>query len=136
MGKLSAVAIHKRLLASEEWLRWLADEERQLLGQKTPSTLQRLRAVDALAGRWGSRPAVLGEIRTLVGHEALLTLVFDRGGFSFELFQWMKEQPNLRFITYDKSGRHERCLDEHFAARWVSVPGGRETYKVCDRIET
>jgi len=27
-------------------------------------------------------------------------------------------------------------LDEHFATSWVSVPGGRETYKVCDRIET
>jgi hypothetical protein len=79
---------------------------------------------------------VLQEIRTLIGDEAPLTLVFDRGGFSFELFQWMKEQPNLRFITYNKSGRHERCLEEHFATSWVSVPGGRETYKVCDRIET
>jgi hypothetical protein len=47
LGKLSAVAIHKRLLASEEWLRWLAEQERQLLGHKSPSTGRRLRAVDA-----------------------------------------------------------------------------------------
>ena len=79
---------------------------------------------------------ILQEIRQLIGDEALLTLVFDRGGYSFELFQWMKEQSNLRFITYEKGGRHEPCPDEHFATSWVSVAGKRETYRVCDRIET
>jgi hypothetical protein len=49
LGELSAVAIHKRLLRSEEWLRWLAAKERALLVQKTPKLKleRRLRAVDA-----------------------------------------------------------------------------------------
>jgi hypothetical protein len=48
LGELSAVAIHKRLLASEEWLRWLAAKERALLLRKTPKKMKwRLRAVDA-----------------------------------------------------------------------------------------
>jgi hypothetical protein len=93
-------------------------------------------AVEAHVGLIESLRPVLQEIRALIGDEAPLTLVFDRGGFSFELFQWMKEQPNLRFITYDKSGRHESCPDEHFATSWVSVAGAREMYKVCDRMET
>lgn len=93
-------------------------------------------AVEAHVGLIESLRPILQEIQTLIGEQAPLTLVFDRGGYSFELFQWMKEQPNLRFITYDKDGHHEPCPDEHFAASWVSTPGGRETYKVCDRIET
>jgi hypothetical protein len=49
LGELSSVAIHKRLLASEEWLRWLAAKERALLVRKTPKLKlqRRLRAVDA-----------------------------------------------------------------------------------------
>ena len=46
-GKLSSVALFKRLRAAEEWLRWLAAEERVLLGQDAPVTARRLRAVDA-----------------------------------------------------------------------------------------
>ena len=93
-------------------------------------------AVEAHVGLIESLRPVLEEIRTLVGDETPLTLVFDRGGFSLELFQWLKEQPNLQFITYDKRGRHESCPDEHFGTSWVSVAGSRETYRVCDRIET
>jgi hypothetical protein len=47
LGDLSSVAIHKRLLASEEWLRWLAAKERALLVRKIPKMKRRLRAVDA-----------------------------------------------------------------------------------------
>jgi hypothetical protein len=47
LGQVSAVAIFKRLQASEEWLRWLAAEERALLIRKTPKLERRLRAVDA-----------------------------------------------------------------------------------------
>ena len=47
IGKLSSVALHKRLQAAEEWLRWLAAEERVLLGQDAPAATRRLRAVDA-----------------------------------------------------------------------------------------
>jgi len=47
LGQLSAVALFKRLQASEEWLRWLAMEERRLLTGPLPATGRRLRAVDA-----------------------------------------------------------------------------------------
>jgi hypothetical protein len=47
LGQLSAVALFKRLQASEEWLRWLAMEERRLLAGPQPATGRRLRAVDA-----------------------------------------------------------------------------------------
>ena len=47
LGDVSAVAIHKRLRASEEWLRWLAAKERALLVREVPKIKQRLRAVDA-----------------------------------------------------------------------------------------
>lgn len=47
LGEVSAVAVFKRLLASEEWLRWLAAQERALLLGKTVKTKRRLLAVDA-----------------------------------------------------------------------------------------
>jgi hypothetical protein len=47
LGEMSAVAIFKRLQAAEEWLRWLAAEERVLLMRKPPRVSRRLRAVDA-----------------------------------------------------------------------------------------
>ncbi len=47
LAHLSAVALFKRLRASEDWLRWLAVEERRLLAEGVPATSRRLRAVDA-----------------------------------------------------------------------------------------
>lgn len=47
LAKLSAVALFKRLQASEGWLRWLAVEERRLLGGSSPAPTRRFRAVDA-----------------------------------------------------------------------------------------
>jgi hypothetical protein len=47
LGTLSSVAVFKRLQAAEEWLRWLAVEERAMLGKAIPATSLRLRAVDA-----------------------------------------------------------------------------------------
>lgn len=47
LAHLSSVALFKRLQASEEWLRWLAAEERRLLADGAPATSRRLRAVDA-----------------------------------------------------------------------------------------
>lgn len=47
LGQLSAVAIFKRLQAAEDWLRWLAVEERRLLTRESPASIRRLRAVDA-----------------------------------------------------------------------------------------
>jgi hypothetical protein len=47
LANLSAVALFKRLQASEEWLRWLAEGERRLMAEPLPATARRLRAVDA-----------------------------------------------------------------------------------------
>jgi hypothetical protein len=48
LAQVSSVAVHKRLRAGEEWLRWMADRERSLLGHRSPSVAgRRLRAVDA-----------------------------------------------------------------------------------------
>lgn len=47
LGRLSAVALFKRVQAAEEWLRWLAAAERDLLVQGSPVMRHRLRAVDA-----------------------------------------------------------------------------------------
>jgi hypothetical protein len=47
LGQLSAVALFKRVQASEQWLRWLAAAERDLLVQGSPVSERRLRAVDA-----------------------------------------------------------------------------------------
>jgi len=47
LGRLSAVALFKRVQASEEWLRWLAAAERDALVNGSPPTPRRLRAVDA-----------------------------------------------------------------------------------------
>ena len=47
LGEMSAVAVHKRLLAAEEWLRWLAAQVRSRLAGKVPKVKRRLRAVDA-----------------------------------------------------------------------------------------
>lgn len=47
LSNLSSVALFKRLQAAEEWLRWLAAEERTLLTQSAPAFSRRLRAVDA-----------------------------------------------------------------------------------------
>ena len=49
LAQLSAVALFKRLQASEEWLRWLAAEQRKLLAAHLPESVRRLRAVDATA---------------------------------------------------------------------------------------
>jgi len=47
LGQLSAVALFKRLQAAQDWLRWLAEQERRLLVESVPATSRRLRAVDA-----------------------------------------------------------------------------------------
>ena len=47
LAQLSSVALFKRLRASEEWLRWLAAEERRALVPELAACNRRLRAVDA-----------------------------------------------------------------------------------------
>jgi hypothetical protein len=47
LGRLNASAVYKRLRASEEWLRWMADQVRASLGMGKPQSGQRVRIVDA-----------------------------------------------------------------------------------------
>ncbi len=47
LGDLSAVALHKRLRASEEWLRWLAEQVRPRAHAAVPKLGRRVVAVDA-----------------------------------------------------------------------------------------
>jgi hypothetical protein len=46
-GQMSAVALFKRLRASEQWLRWLAEGMRAARGWQPPRGARRVRAVDA-----------------------------------------------------------------------------------------
>ena len=47
LARLSSVALFKRLQAAEDWLRWLAVEERRLLSGPMPDGDRRILAVDA-----------------------------------------------------------------------------------------
>jgi hypothetical protein len=47
LAHLSSVALFKRLQAAEEWLRWLAEEERRLLSGGMTEGGRRIRAIDA-----------------------------------------------------------------------------------------
>jgi Transposase DDE domain len=47
LGEITAVALFKRLRASEHWLQWLARELKKALGWSLPSGDRRYRAVDA-----------------------------------------------------------------------------------------
>lgn len=47
LGQLNPSAVYKRLRASEEWLRWMADQMRASLGVARPQLGQRVRVVDA-----------------------------------------------------------------------------------------
>jgi hypothetical protein len=49
LGRVSAVALFKRLRASEEWLRWLAAQERARRTGALPAWGRRVRVVDATA---------------------------------------------------------------------------------------
>lgn len=49
LGQVSAVALFKRLRASEQWLRWLAEQAREARGWQPPASERRVRAVDATA---------------------------------------------------------------------------------------
>lgn len=78
-------------------------------------------------------PAIVGEIRAVVGPTAPFTLVFDRGGFSGTVFRWLTGE-GLGFITYLKGRAAKRRFPaSRFARRWWAFEGTRRVYRVYEK---
>jgi hypothetical protein len=78
-------------------------------------------------------PAVVAEIRAVVGPTAPLVLVFDRGGFSGDLFRWLTAQ-GIGFLTYLKGrAAHRRVPAARFTGRWWAFEGRRHRYTVYEK---
>jgi hypothetical protein len=73
---------------------------------------------------------VLGEVRKLVGKERRVTVVFDRGGWSPKLFQWMDES-GFDVLTYRKNKVEPLAVDQ-FTTYDVELPQGKESYELAD----
>jgi transposase len=84
---------------------------------------------EANAGMVKMLPAVLGQIRALIGTRRV-TVVFDRGGFSPKLFVWLIEH-GFDVLTYRK-GRCPRVLRKRFRRRAGRLDGRRVAYVLAD----
>lgn len=77
-------------------------------------------------------PGAVAEIRQVHG-PGPFTLVFDRGGFSAEAFQFLQTE-GLGFITYLKGRRHARRLPaDGFQRSWFTFEGTRHVYHVAEK---
>lgn len=78
-------------------------------------------------------PQIVAEIRAVVGATARFTLVFDRGGFSGEVFRWLTTE-GLGFITYLKGRAAKRRFPAHrFTRRWWTFEGKRWVYRLYEK---
>lgn len=77
----------------------------------------------------GAMSKVLKEVRKLVG-DRRLTVVFDRGGWSPELFRKM-DKDGFDVLTYRK-GKADPMPEDRFVRHIVSRPQGTATYDLCD----
>jgi len=75
-------------------------------------------------------PGVLAEVRKLLGHARRVTVVFDRGGWSPDLFARM-DADGFDVLTYRK-GRVEPLAAELFTTQEVPDSHGREHYQLAD----
>ncbi len=75
-------------------------------------------------------PAVLKQVREVVGPERRVTVVFDRGGWSPRLFAKM-DATGFDVLTYRK-GKVEPIDDELFATSKVPGSDGKEHYELAD----
>jgi len=75
-------------------------------------------------------PGVLGEVRRLVG-DRRVTVVFDRGGWSPELFRRM-DRDGFDVLTYRK-GKLQQIPAHEFTPHEVMLPRGQVTYELSDR---
>jgi hypothetical protein len=84
----------------------------------------------ANAGMVKMLPDVLQEVRKLVG-ERRVTIVFDRGGWSPELFRKLLED-NFDILTYRK-GKVRRIRDKRFVLRRAKLDGRWVKYRLHDQ---
>ena len=78
-------------------------------------------------------PAIVAEIRAVVGAGTPFTLVFDRGGFSGTVFRWLTGE-GLGFITYLKGRAARRRFPAHrFPRRWWAFEGQRRVYRLYEK---
>jgi len=77
-------------------------------------------------------PLLVEEIRRVHG-EGPFALVFDRGGYSGELFRFLKRE-GIGFITYLKGRKKRKHIPiEKFQASWFKFEGQRQVYRVYEK---
>jgi hypothetical protein len=85
---------------------------------------------EANAGLVKMPPAILGEVRSLIG-ERRVTVVFDRGGYSPKLFQKLIGE-GFDILTYRK-GRFPRIAKKRFQQLRSVIDGREVTYVLADQ---
>ena len=73
---------------------------------------------------------ILVEIKSLIGDQRCLTIVFDRGGWSPKLFCMLIEQ-GFHIITYRK-GKIDPIAEDHFFTMAETIEGKRIQYQLHD----
>jgi hypothetical protein len=77
-------------------------------------------------------PALVSEIRQVHG-AGPFTLVFDRGGYSANVFRLLREQ-GIGFITYLRGRKARRRYPEkRFRPGWFACEGNRHTYQLYEK---
>jgi hypothetical protein len=76
---------------------------------------------------------VLGEARALAGEQRRITVIFDRGGWSPQLFVELIRD-GFDIITYRK-GRTKDLAEEGFEKRTVTIANRQVTYWLCDQYD-
>ena len=76
-------------------------------------------------------PPILEEIKGLIGKDRRLTIVFDRGGWSPNLFVRLIKD-GIDIVTYRK-GKTEPIAEEHFYPMVEEIEGKRVEYRLHDR---
>ncbi len=79
-----------------------------------------------------SLPGVIAAVRRVVG-ERRFTVIFDRGGYDGQLFNWLVEQ-GLDFITYQRGEVH--LVDQQFVRREVRWEGHRVRFQLAEDTVT
>jgi transposase len=85
------------------------------------------------AGLTKMLPKILTEVREMVGKDHRVTVIFDRGGYSPQLFVKLKDM-GFDLITYRK-GTKDPVAPEEFREVQVERGGKKETWKIHDKEE-
>ena len=86
---------------------------------------------EANAGMVKMLPIVLAEVRSLIGKQKRLTVVFDRGGFSAKCFQQIIAA-GFDLLTYRK-GRFRPVARQHFRKHKGVIDGRQLAYQLADQ---